>query len=186
MAAILLHCQAMKQDWDPHHLDVRAFARAAGALRGTLPLAQMPRLAVDAVSRDGDVRWAMTGSLRKPTGGTEQVWLTLEAEVTIALTCQRCLGPVGESVSVQRSFRFVADEATAEREDESSDEDVLVWGRSMDVLSLIEDELIMGLPMVPMHAHCPMPAGADGPEEGGEPPREHPFAGLAGWRGRKS
>jgi uncharacterized protein len=44
---------------------------------------------------------------------------------------------------------------------------------------LLEDELLLSLPLVPMHVDCPVPlppAVADQPAEEGAP---HPFAALA-------
>ena len=56
-----------------------------------------------------------------------------------------------------RDFRFVASEAIAEQEDEESEEDVLVTSKAFDLLELIEDELLMAAPLVPMHTVCPQP-----------------------------
>ncbi len=46
----------------------------------------------------------------------------------------------------KRSFRFVADEATAEALDEECDEDLLALSREFDLRELIEDELLMACP----------------------------------------
>ena len=59
--------------------------------------------------------------------------------------------PVDVPLDVERSFRFVADEATAEALDEECDEDLLALGREFDLRELIEDELLMALPVVPRH-----------------------------------
>jgi uncharacterized protein len=58
---------------------------------------------------------------------------------------------------VERAFRFVASEEQAELEDEESEEDVLVLSRDFNLLELIEDELLMALPVVPKHEVCPAP-----------------------------
>ena len=42
-------------------------------------------------------------------------------------------------------------------EDEASEEDVLVTARDFNLLELVEDELLMALPVVPKHAVCPDP-----------------------------
>ena len=55
------------------------------------------------------------------------VLLFLHADTVLPMTCQRCLRPVDQAVRVDRSFRFVADEATAVALDaELDDADVLV------------------------------------------------------------
>jgi uncharacterized protein len=76
----------------------------------------------------------------------------------------------------------VADEATAEIEDEASEEDVLVWQRDFDLQALVEDELLMALPLVPAHETCPqsLPFSAvDADFIQSEMDKPHPFAALA-------
>jgi uncharacterized protein len=75
----------------------------------------------------------------------------------------------------------------AAQEDEDAEEDVLVWSASFDALSLIEDELIMALPMIPMHQACEgehVPTSLDAPAA--EESRPNPFAVLAKLRADKS
>ena len=177
----------MKKSWDPRHLDIRAFARAQMTVSEATDASQFERLTQDAAAPAETVRWQMQGESRPVTGGTEQVWLHLNAAVDLSMTCQRCLAPVVCEVAVDRSVRFVADEATAAVEDEDADEDVLVWSRDFDALSLIEDELIMALPLVPMHAHCSSehPLTTDLSSEQAVAKRPNPFAVLASLRSGK-
>ena len=86
-----------------------------------------------------------------------QIWLMPTAAVALPQTCQPCLGPVDVPVVVERDFRFVATEEQAELEDEESEEDVLVLSRDFNLLELVEDELLMALPVVPKHDVCPTP-----------------------------
>lgn len=177
----------MKTDWDPRHLDVRAFARAQAVLHGSTAMADWPRLHADAAQTQGEVRWQLHGQWRTVVGGEEQPWLSLQAQARIPLVCQRCLTPVACDIAVDRAFRFVADEAQAELQDEQSDEDVLVWSRSFDALDLVEDELIMALPMVPLHETCPsLPAAMGVDETSGARERPNPFAVLSTLRKPKS
>jgi uncharacterized protein len=62
-------------------------------------------------------------------------------------------------VQVDRPFRFVSSEQAAEAEDDQAEEDLLVATPSFDALTLIEDELILALPLVPRHDDCLPPAG---------------------------
>ena len=92
-----------------------------------------------------------------------------------------CMGPVEMEVQCDRAFRFVATEALAEEEDENSEEDVLVISKHFDLLSLVEDELLMALPAAPKHPTCPQPvklrvADADFTEVEADKP--NPFAVL--------
>ena len=176
----------MKTDWDPRHLDVRAFAREQGALQAQAELSAWPRLTEDAAQPEGEVRWQLRGECRSVTGGDEQVWLALQAQARVPLLCQRCLAPVVCDIAVERAFRFVADEAQAELQDEQSEEDVLVLSRSFNGLELVEDELIMALPMVPLHDRCPSLPAAMAATEAPVAERPNPFAVLSALRKPKS
>jgi len=106
----------------------------------------------------------------------------LKAEVDLPMQCQRCMGPVKLAVKANAAFRFVADEATAEAEDDESDEDLLVLEPELNVLELIEDELIMSAPIVPKHESCPILVPMSAVDEAFEEAleaRPNPFAALA-------
>jgi uncharacterized protein len=131
------------------------------------------------------VSWSAAGEQRLQAGAPPQTWLRLQAQTTVTLQCQRCLQPMAETLALDRWFRFVGSEDEAERLDEDSEEDVLVVSRRFDLLELLEDELILALPLVPRHETCPQPlpmsAGED--DVGGEAAAENPFAALAALRG---
>ena len=174
---------------DPRRLDVAALARDGGRLEGRWPLASFDRLCQDhpsdAPATEGNVRWAARGELRKVPGGEAQVWLHLDCAATVHRSCQRCLHAVALPLHVQRALRFVADETQAEQLDLDSDEDVLTLERALDLHALVEDELLLALPMVPRHEHCEPPAaGVDETLPSDDETREHPFAALAQWRGK--
>ena len=135
----------------------------------------------------GDARVAgeVRGELRPVKGGAAEVWLHLQAQVEVPMTCQRCLGPVREVLEIDRAFRFVADEAAAAALDEDLEDDVLVLSARFDVQELLEDELLLALPLVPRHETCPQPLPEvrdDLPEADEAAP--HPFAALAGFKPR--
>lgn len=172
--------------WHPRRLDARAFAQAGAALAGAQPVAELPRLVAD-LHEDADaaavaaVAWQAHGEWREGVAGQGAApWLHLQARAVLPLACQRCLGPVDAEVLVDRWFRFVADEAAAEAEDDDCDEDLLALEPRPDLMDVLEDELLMSLPLVPMHERCPdtpaLPA-TDG--DAPAPERPHPFAALA-------
>lgn len=176
-----------KSTWNPKRLDVLAFALAGGQLSGEGTSGQFKRLQDECAPGTGDlepVSWHVRGEMRASGAGTAQPWLHLEAQGMLAVVCQRCLGPVQVPLSVDRWFRFVADEAAAEAEDEGSEEDVLALEPRPDLESLLEDELLMALPLVPMHEVCPEPVvmsatESDAPQPQDQEPRKNPFAELA-------
>lgn len=180
--------QAPSPDFKAERLDVQGFARAGAALSGSTPIASMQRLSesahtgddVPAAPLEGEVRWQAQGELRQRVGTPPQVWLHVHAETTLPMTCQRCLQPVGEPLQVDRWFRFVASETEAAEQDSDAEEDVLVINRQFRLLELIEDELLLALPVIARHDTCPAPLPLDesaaGAEEQGE--RPNPFAAL--------
>lgn len=172
--------------FDPLHLDVAAFAAQSGALDGSWPASELPRLAEAAraesvVEPNDAVNWHAEGELRERPGTQPDVWLHLQANTAVWLQCQRCLQPLREALGVDRSFRFLRDERLAAEEDSDSEEDVLALTRSLNLRELVEDELILGLPLVPRHEVCPQPlvAPSDAAAEPQPEQRPNPFAQLA-------
>jgi uncharacterized protein len=174
--------------FDPLHLDVEAFARAGGHLEGSWTLAALPRLMqgahVEAQSPPAaEVTWSAQGRTIERTGAPAQIWIDLKAQATVALQCQHCLGLVASPLRLERSFRFMPDENQAAELDAESDDEVLVLSRNFDLRELVEDELILALPLVPRHEDCPAPLAAPTDPDALEPEepdrRKNPFAALA-------
>lgn len=128
------------------------------------------------------LNWSARFELQTGQAGQSQVGLHLNVGVSLPLTCQRCLTAVDVSVQIDRSYRFVDTEGQAELEDDESLEDLLVSSREFDLSALIEDEVLMDLPVVPRHDTCPVAiklAAADADFEDA-PTKPNPFAALAG------
>lgn len=174
---------------DPQRLDLRSLARTAVPIEGRLAPGSLPRFAesvLPSAGAESAVAWSARGELRAVKGGSQsQLWLHLQARTQVRLLCQRCLQALDETLAVRRSFLFVADEDEAARLDEEIDEDVLVLPRFFDVLQLLEDELILALPIVPRHEACPEPlfdSLFEPPSADLEDAAPHPFAALAALR----
>jgi uncharacterized protein len=162
---------------DPLRLNVAHFAADALEAEGDWAIAELPRLADSECPLDAGappktpadaprappraasdlarrVRWRAAGSHR-PVGGENQVWMHLQADADVVLQCQRCLRPLDEAVHVDRHFRFVADEDTAAALDDETEDEVLALPRSLNLRDLVEDEMLLALPLVPRHEVCP-------------------------------
>ena len=186
---------------DPRRLNLPVLARQETALAQTTPLSKMERLVLESHGLEPDlianfqVQWQAKAEYRKLPGkvGEGDLWLHLEGAATLPLVCQRCLHRVDVPLSANQWFRFVETEAVAMAEDDDCEEDLLVLEPQFDLLAVLEDELLMALPLVPMHEVCPEPpvlqagfeknaesaAGAAPTQENPEP-RRNPFAVLAG------
>lgn len=171
------------REFDPHHVDVRAFAKASGALEGSWPLTGFERLRENLALADDvldPVSWSVHGREVLASGGDRQVWLHLRATASVPLQCQRCLQPCRHDMTLDRHFQFVADEASAAELDADVEHDVLVFARDLDLHALLEDELLLDLPVMPRHDHCPEPLIGAAEVPAGDDAPVHPFAVLAG------
>ena len=174
----------MSEHVSPPKLDVKQAGQLAMHLSGQDLLSNYERLMQETqgLGAHNALNWSVRGELEPGPTGQLQVWLHLTASVTLPLTCQRCLGAVDVPVEINRSFRFVDSEAQAELEDDESSEDVLVLSHDFDLMGLIEDEVLMDLPVVPRHETCPvaiklMATDADFEDA---PVKPNPFAVLVG------
>ncbi|MCP5261708.1 MAG: DUF177 domain-containing protein [Rhodoferax sp.] len=171
-------------------LDIRAFARSAGSVGGTLPLAEFDRVTPDCVGdvANVEVTWSASGDLRGGQGTSAVPWLHLQVRGELPLVCQRCLEPVATPVAVDQWFRFVPDEDTAEQQDDDATEDLLVESAEFDLRALVEDELVLAMPLIASHETCPRAPRLSAQDEGFEEPAAQPprpFAALAQLRARK-
>jgi uncharacterized protein len=168
----------------PEALRVEAFADDAAELAGTRTLADFDRLRASTASGpDEPIAWRARGESRAVRSGPPQVWLHLHAQGRADLECQRCLEPVRWPLDLERSFLFVPGEEAAEALDAESEHDVLALQPRLDLFELLEDELLLALPLIAMHDDCTVtlpqqPADAAG-RVGEEPEPVHPFATLA-------
>ena len=165
-------------------LDIEAFALTGGQAGGTIGLTEFPRVAQACVKDAslGTVQWQARAQARTGGTGQQQVWLHLDAECVVPLTCQRCLETAPIPLRVDRWFRFVPDEASAAAQDDDCEEDLLVQDAGFTLAGLLEDELVLELPHIARHDSCaPESLAAARP-----PPPPHPFAALAGFKPDRS
>ena len=171
------------QPFNARHLDIVAFAEAGASLSGEDPLSHYARLSREDLDGEGKavVRWQAQGRSEPVAGGAPEIWLDLQAQTELGMQCQRCLEPMRQTLAFERSFRFVRDEATAELLDEELEDDVLVWRKDFDLQALVEDELLMELPVAPRHEVCPStpPMQVQTHDfDAGEQEKPNPFAAL--------
>ena len=177
----------MKNEYALRHFPVAAFAMSGAVHSGSEKLAAWARVMEETsgVGAETAVDFTLLGEMRRDGAGVDEPWLHLKVRAVLPLQCQRCLGPVDVPLEFERDFRFVATEALAAVEDEESEEDVLVLSPAFDMLELIEDELLMSMPPVPMHAACPRPVkmqAADADFVDVLADKSHPFAALEQFR----
>ncbi|KVC88889.1 hypothetical protein WI77_21885 [Burkholderia ubonensis] len=186
---------------DPHAVDLFEFARSGRQAAGAVRLSQLPRMLnevpADAPDRDTVFTWQAEGftqnELQDDGAEGQQPYLRLALHGHAWLTCQRCMSPCDQAFDVDMTYRVVATEEEAEEFPLDDDEaDVIVGSRQFDLVDLIEEELLLSLPLVPKHEVCPavhesLVSGASGPsgesdeaseEDGDEGKQPNPFAAL--------
>ena len=82
--------------------------------------------------------------------------ITIDAKMTLELICQRCFKPFITEVHVMNKFSPVKSDAQAEKLPEHYEPVLVNEFGEVDILALIEDEIILSLPIVPVHdsKHC--------------------------------
>lgn len=175
---------------DSRALNVRQFCSQQQRLASELPTLSMSRLSEGLFAEPAPsemVQWSLQGHLVPSPAGEPEIWLHLLAQSSVTLQCQRCLQAMDLPLQVDRRFRFARTEEEAERLDEVSEEDVLVLSPKLDAMELLEDELILVLPLVPRHEPaCPNPLPLRVDELDMEEQAPNPFAALAALRGGRS
>jgi uncharacterized protein len=148
----------MSRNFQPQRLNLQALAQDGQPWSEVTPLQDLQRLAGEAqgLAPDAAVQWQARAELRPQAGAEDQVWLHLSAQASVPLTCQRCMAAVSTPLEVDQWYRFVESEEVAMAEDDEAEEDLLVMVPQFDLLALLEDELLMALPLVPMHETCPV------------------------------
>lgn len=147
--------------------DAVQFARDGKSIAGSLTSDRMPRVG-------GMLE--MTAAFEYSVAGFINAFgypgLRVRADGRVMMACQRCLAPVEVVVAVNAELEMR--ESIAEIEGATDDVDRVLAGKSMDVAVLVEDEVLLELPMVARHEACePANAGPSGAK------RTSPFAALA-------
>lgn len=153
-------------------VDGFALCRHGEQREGLTPVAELPRLAADAVNQQGEIHWSFQGG--RHHRGYPQLQMSVKGEVN--LVCQRCLLPMLHVIDAQALLVLAQDESDADAIEEALDDesiDVIVGSTALDLIQLVEDEALLSLPLSPRHPVCP----DDGPVVGSDKP-DSPFAVL--------
>lgn len=159
-------------------VDLFSFAAGRGAMAGETPVMAFGRLADQLAERGGTVRWRLRGEL--DADGRPR--LTVEVSGQLALRCQRCLAALQQPLAIVAVLQPVrSGEDLPENELENDEVDAIEVDGEVDALSLVEDEILLALPIAPRHEDCGALRRTETDEGAGG---KSPFAVLAGLRGR--
>jgi uncharacterized protein len=150
-------------------IDGLQFARDRDTVSGQLEIGAFPRLA-ESGCQSATIRYTVRGG----QDAEGHPCLAVEASGVLRLTCQRCLGALDFPVELSAALELATSEqAIAAAED---DVDRVLATRAMGVASLVEDEVLLALPIAPMHERCEVASAS------GDSSRGSRFAALADWR----
>ena len=109
-------------------------------------------------------------------------------ETSLVLVCQRCLEPVQQEVAADVDLMVVWSEEQAKALPADLDP-LLVTEERMTLAELVEEELLLAMPLVALHDQCPDPppqsAGDPGDQDDNQSDPDNPFAVLARLKGRR-
>lgn len=147
---------------------------AEKAYSAQLTLAAMPR-----------VQQALEGDEAKIQVEMELSWDTqwrrpsmrLAISLTVLLQCQRCMQPMHWSTDLVN--HLLLDSGTGDFEGPEGVDIAQAEEGEVDTLRLIEDEILLALPLAPLHASNTPCGKTVVDEQAGEARAENPFAALA-------
>lgn len=130
----------------PRQIDPRKFAHQGLDLQGVIAVAELPRVADFALDKSSEVK------VELEFGVDEEKHRVISGQALCALkvTCQRCLEPVEVSLDAGINLAIVWDEERAKQLPKTLDPLILPEGPA-DLYEIIEDELLLNLPMVSYH-----------------------------------
>ncbi|MBF7731348.1 YceD family protein [Pseudomonas sp. N040] len=161
----------------PSHVDPRKLADRAAILEGELPFESLPRFSEPLADKAGVVRAKFVFERAERRAAV----IRCELDAEVKMVCQRCLELAVLPVHVESSFQVVKEGATDITVPKGY-EALEVGEELLDLLTLAEDELLLALPIVPLHSSedCQQLAGFDEPDpEPDEVSRSNPFSVLA-------
>ena len=177
----------------PAQIEPFKWAEQGFVWAGTLPLSRFVRISREAVGSIDDQLINIDCKLSMDAYH-RIVWLDGSVETKVPMECQRCLEAVEIPLVLDFHLALFDDESLIERLDE--DADFIVLGESeattkgsydapatADLLALIEDELLLLLPLSPKHDACEhqhQPAIQEIVEE----KRDNPFDVLSSLKGK--
>ena len=153
-------------------IDGLKFAREGRRLQGVLAVRELPRLQDLLADSSGKIDYTFAGSVN----GRGKPVLDIDVSGSLALVCQRCLGRM--DYELRRSARLILIEGgqpLPDVADEHPNAENIAAGDVSDVSDIVEQEVLLGLPIAPTHPDEMCDARPDLPRD--EP--RSPFAELS-------
>lgn len=154
----------------PLIIDSGEFARDGLSLAGEIAVRDLARVLGSVQSDAGVIRYTLQGRIDK----LQRRCLNLTVSGEVTLLCQRCMQPFAFAIDSDSELTLFDNEADI---DAASEQDEMLEGvlasREQSVVDLIEDEILLALPLAPKHEVCAPDGNSDSVAK-----KPNPFAVL--------
>jgi uncharacterized protein len=158
----------------PDQIEIERAVGTGRVYAGTIALKLLPRLTSMLADAAGEVRYELKFG-RNMLG---QRMVAMHAECALPLICQTSLERFELPIQLDAQLGFVKEEADAAGLPEGF-EPTLINDGMVDPAALIEDELILVVPVIPRKPDATLKLPAQEPEGETEAKRPNPFLALA-------
>jgi uncharacterized protein len=139
---------------DPNLIDTITFTRERQQCSGEVRLQALNRRVWShelLVQRDGIIQFQARGGIDR----WQRPFINVSVKGELQLVCQRCLQAVSWTLSDQSHVVLFADEQSLD-EAMVADEALegILWQEQFNLASLIEDQILMAIPVAPRHNDC--------------------------------
>lgn len=174
----------MSRDF-PDWIDAERAAQAGRRFAGDVRIEWMPRVGdlLDAPAPDDVIEFEIAASLDRSPGNGHIVRLDVHVFGSVPMTCQRTLKRYMQPIDTRSEVAVVASEDELAGLPEELEPKLVPEGR-LKLVELVEDELLLALPLVPRDPDSAPVENAGDVFERAEPEEgDNPFAELARLRG---
>ena len=165
----------------PPVLDAWRAVSAGARYEGSLPLERLPRLRTSLADAEGRVDYVVQFG----RDALDQAYVELAVKGMLPLQCQRSLERFLQPVELVQRLGLITRESQEAALPEGTEPLLLEPGAELHPAELIEDELILALPVVPIDPEAGDLAAEWQPVADAED-KPNPFAALAALKGRNT
>jgi uncharacterized protein len=165
----------------PPVLDAWRAVSAGARFEGVLPLERLARLRPSLVDAEGQAEYVVQFG----RDALDQPYVELAVKARLPLQCQRSLGRFLQPVELVQRLGLITREDQEAALPEGTEPLLLDQGAELHPAELIEDELILALPVVPIDPEAGE-VEADWPHATDDSDKPNPFAALAALKGRNT
>lgn len=167
----------------PHYIDAQKWADREAVVDQVFPLSAFARVCEGAASHEGEVRI----NIRVHRDAQSLIVLEGKVSTRLSLVCQRCLEPVMTDVDADVQLWLLWNEEAADQLPDEADFVLQDAEGRVALLDVLEDELLLALPLVAAHEDCEPYRVVEAENEVvavtvETPKRENPFQVLTGFK----